>query len=396
MVCKYCKTELVDTAIFCHICGKKQSSRSRQRRHRAQSQGTITKLSGRRANPYWARLPAEYSSAIPVRKSLGCYPTYSDASEALAKAMYTPDPVPENHVRQAITVQTVYERFRGSHYFESLSKSAQTSHKSAWKHLSSIAEMPISQINKDTFQVPIQKMEEKGLKRETLAKVRNLSSLLCKEAMGMGLISVNYGQMVQLPKNDTEGATPFSTSALKAIWAAADKGNKDAQAVLLMTYTGMRPNESLGVDIEAHLHIVGEYWYIKTGSKTAAGQNRLIPIPNILREVVNALVNGRMSGPLIAAEKGGYHRVDNWRSRHFNPLMEALGLVGYVPYSCRHTYADIQKRRNIDPEVQMRIMGHTDYATTVERYQTTTEEDISRICDAVADMQRCVCQLETA
>lgn len=388
MDCKYCKTQLPAEAVYCHLCGKRQQAQIKRRRlRRAQSQGTITKLSGRRANPYWARLPAEYNSNSVSRKSLGCYATYKEAAEALSKAMYLADCEVE-HNTHGLTLQNVYDRFVAGHYYAALSKSAQSSHQTAWKHLSNIADTPISEVNKDTFQAPVDTLLENGLKRETTAKVRNLSSLLCKEAMGLGLISVNYGMLVQLPKADTTPSKPFSSADLQLLWIAADAGNKDAMTIQILNYTGMRPGELFSVDIEDHLHIGGAYWYIQTGSKTTAGKNRIIPLPKILHEIILALVDGRQAGPLIAAERGGHHRLDNWRPRHFAPLLESLGLSGYTPYSCRHTYADMQKRRNTNPEVVMRIMGHADYATTVERYHTTTDEDIARICVTIDDIER--------
>ena len=102
MDCKYCKTPLPDKAVFCHICGKRQQSQSKRRRlRRAQSQGTITKLSGKRENPYWARLPAEYTASKVTRKSLGCYPTYNAAAEALSKAMYIIESEAEQHSKKS-------------------------------------------------------------------------------------------------------------------------------------------------------------------------------------------------------------------------------------------------------------------------------------------------------
>ena len=68
--------------------------------------------------------------------------------------------------------------------------------------------------------------------------------------------------------------------------------------------------------------------------------------------------------------------------------MEELGFSQHTPYSCRHTYADIQKRRNIDPEIMMEIMGHEDFSTTVEFYHTTTYEDSDRIFSAVDGIRR--------
>lgn len=387
MECKHCHVTIPNEANYCHLCGKRQTLQTkRHRRHRPQSQGTITKLSGQRAKPYWVRLPADYSGGIPVRTSLGCFSSYTAAAEALSKALYVPE---QAEIKQkSITLQDIYDRFTNSHYFENLSKSAQGSHRTAWKYLSQCASMPVSKINKDTFQKPIDEMRDVNLKRETMAKVRNLSSLLCKEAMGLLLMTTNYGALVQLPRGDAEPTKPFSTEQISSIWNATDIGDKDAMTVLILIYTGMRPSELLSVDIAQHLHIDGPFWYIQHGSKTAAGRNRIIPIPAILHDIIRTLVDGRTTGPLIAAEQGGFWRLDNWRPRRFNSLMDRLGLHGYTPYSARYTYADLQKRKQVAPEIMMEVMGHRDYSTTVERYQTTTYEDITRICVAADGFER--------
>lgn len=386
MVCIYCKVKLLQGSLYCHKCGRRQKQQTRKRRRRAQSQGTITKLNGARQKPYWARLPADYSSGIPVRKSLGCFPTYAAAAEALTKAIYIPEDTPK--YKKQINLQEIYYRFISSHYFESLSASAQNSHKTAWKYLVQYANIPISEINKDTFQKTIDAMSAQKMKRESTAKVRNLASKLCQEAMGLSLITVNYGKLVQLPKSDTEPPKPFSSDHIKLLWNAADHGDQDAMAVLVLIYTGMRPGELLSVNIGQHIHTDGDYWYVQHGSKTAAGRNRIIPLPSILHTVIQALVHNRITGPLISTAQGHYWRLDNWRTRRFYRLMDRLNLNGYVPYSCRHTYADMLKRRQIDPLIAKEILGHSDYSTTVERYQTTTMEDISHICAAVDYLER--------
>lgn len=204
----------------------------------------------------------------------------------------------------------------------------------------------------------------------------------------MGLLVTNYGKLVQLPRNDSSGAVPFTSTELKKIWAKADNGDVTAAAVLILNYTGMRPGELLSLDISTHIHLHGQQRYFKTGSKTDAGKNRIIPLPEILSKYVDALIDGRSCGPLVAATGGGFYRLDNWRPRYFNKLMDELSLLGHTPYSCRHTYADLQKRRKIDPEIMMEIMGHEDFATTVEHYHTTTDEDLDRIFSAVDGISR--------
>ena len=204
----------------------------------------------------------------------------------------------------------------------------------------------------------------------------------------MGLLTINYGQLVQLPKTDKSAVAPFSSAELKLLWDLADTNHEGAMTILILCYTGMRPGELLSSRIEQHLHTEDSHWYLQTGSKTKAGRMRIIPIPTLIRPLILALIGGRTEGPLIAAPQGDHYRLDTWRNRVFKATMEQLHITGRVPYSGRHTYADLQKRRQVSPEVMMRVMGHEDYATTVEHYQTTTEEDISRLCSAVDGMER--------
>lgn len=379
MECKSCHTQLIDNSQFCHICGKKQPPATRKRHHRAQAEGTIAKLSGQRQKPYWARLPADYSSGIPERRSLGCFPTYKAAAEALAKALYSPNDFSQQE--STITLKNLFECFCDSHYFAALSKSAQGSHCTAWKHLAQHASVPVTNINKDTFQVPINSAHDSGLKRESLAKIRNLSSLLCKEAMGLGLMAVNYGQLVQLPRHDSTAIKPFSMRDIQLLWDASDAGDKDAGTVLILIYTGMRPGELLSAEIDTHLHISGDYWYLQTGSKTNAGRNRIIPIPCVLRQVIEHAVAGRQVGPLIATKKGGFFRLDNWRPRNFNPLMTTLGLEGYTHIHAATptpTFKSVapSHRRCLPPSWAMRIIPPP--LSTISRSQKMTLHGFAR------------------
>ena len=204
----------------------------------------------------------------------------------------------------------------------------------------------------------------------------------------MGLLVTNYGKLVQLPRNDRSSALPFSSKELKQIWLKADSGDLTAASVLILIYTGMRPSELLSLEISTHINYHGTRMYFKAGSKTEAGKNRIIPIPEVLNNCIYMLKEGRCQGPLVATTGGKFYRLDNWRPRCFNRLMDELGLFDHTPYSCRHTYADIQKRRNIDPEIMMEIMGHEDFSTTVEFYHTTTYEDLDRIFSAVDGIRR--------
>lgn len=381
MLCKKCGKSIPDDALYCQYCGKKQLS-APQPRHakRVHGSGSITKLKGNRARPYLARLPATLQSGTRAQRTLGMFATYQEADEALRA-------VANSGGSGAYTLRQIYEIFLGGNYFGRLSPDGQKSHIGAWKYLEPYASKRMYQITKLEFQSAVDAMARRGLKRETMAKVRNLSSLLCKEAMGLGIITVNYGALVQLPRQDSKEQIPFSNAELKLLWDAARAGDAAALHVVLDCYTGMRPGEMFGLEIDKHLFQSDAGWYFVTGSKTDAGRNRIIPIPHVIHWIIDALADGRTEGFLIRSPEGKRVDLANWRRRQFRPLMERLGIQGKTPYSCRHTFSNLQKRRGVDAETMMEVMGHEDYSTTVEKYQTTTQDDIARILTKIVDTE---------
>lgn len=384
MQCIKCKKELPEGAVYCLYCGKKQVSATKRKRHakRPRGSGTICKLSGKRSKPFQAFFPAYWGdSKHAVRKVLGTYATYEEADAALRKALAIGR---EAHEK---TLDDIYNRFAAGNYFAALSQSGQDSHEKAYKYMANIKDTPVVDLSTTTFQGVVDGMKEKGLSRETMAKVRNLASLLCKECMRAKLMDINFGALVQLPREEKAERRSFSLVELSKTWTKAESGDKTAQAVILLCYTGMRPSELLGVRIEQHIRQRKAWTYIQTGSKTDAGRNRIIPVPDVVIPFLDALKGNRDIGLLLPTSTGVQWREDNWRKRKFYPLMAELEIKDVTPYACRHTYSNLQKRRNVDPEIMMEVMGHADYSTTVEHYHSTTDDDIDRICGAVSGLE---------
>ena len=355
MICAKCGKTIQDDSIFCNYCGKKQVSQKKKTAKRASGSGAIRKLSGKRAKPYQARMPV-------TLESIGCYRTIAEAEAALAAAIHRQSPDVFT-----LTLSDLWEDFQASPYYEGLSASAQGKHKTNWKRLEPLASTKAAQLNTAQFQRIVNQMRAEGLKRASLEKFRNLCSLLCKEGMRHGVISTNFGALVQLPESDAEERKPFTDKQIKAIWKVWEEEKLPAAGtVILLCYTGMRPSELT--------HMERHDGYLVTGSKTEKGMDRVIPYPTFVEDILNTLSFEKLN-------------INNWRNRQFNPLMERLGIEGCVPYSCRHTYSNMQKRRNIDPEIMMDIMGHEDYATAVENYHHITEDDIDRLKAAVVGLE---------
>ena len=68
-----------------------------------------------------------------------------------------------------------------------------------------------------------------------------------------------------------------------------------------------------------------------------------------------------------------------FRKHCFDPLMAKLGITGKVPYSCRHTYSNLLKNAPGDTGDKARLMEHTDYTFTQEKYQSSTVKDLKKI-----------------
>ncbi|MDL2214212.1 site-specific integrase [Clostridia bacterium OttesenSCG-928-O13] len=398
MKCKTCRKEIPNEHIYCGFCGKKQIRQSKKRKKRPKGTGTITCVAGL-AKPFMARLPSIGKGKRCKQPLLGYFATYEEADLALYAE------IKKGRIDKAgMTLKDLWSQFSSGEYFDSLSSAGQGNHRAAWNYLNPIGGIKVSAIATDTFQSVVRGMSytkkvkipgspadnpeyeniEITHKRASKLKVRNLASLLCKEAMGLGIMLVNYGALVKLPKDDTEETLSFPPSILKLLFEKRE--SEVARIVLCYCFTGMRPGEIFLLNVE-DIHL-GPPDYCIGGIKTEAGRNRIIPIPPLVKPFFQQAINGRSKGPLFVNAAGGHYDLNNWRKREFVPFLEANNIdSGYTPNSGRHTFYTMNRRRKeVSPEIMMEIMGHEDYATGMENYNHWTEDDILEIYNAIAGL----------
>lgn len=131
---------------------------------------------------------------------------------------------------------------------------------------------------------------------------------------------------------------PFTDEEIELLW---NNRNKVVDLILICIYTGIRPVEMLVIS-EVHDD------YFITGSKTAAGKNRVIPLHNKIKEMFHAAYdNGYFDS---------YSSEDSWYQmfkRKINPLYSK-----HTPYDTRHTFATLARRFKMDDHARKLIMGH--------------------------------------
>lgn len=385
MLCPKCKEEVSDQFIYCPLCGKKLKTTQRKRSRRPMGSGSVRFVPGNRSRPWQALLPAEYRNGKKIQKTLGYYKTSVEADAALMKVRAS-----KNKDIFTLTLQDIYDQFISGKYYAELSKHGQQGHKGAWKHLSKYAEWRIIDIKTAQFQDVIDVLASEGRSKETAAKVRNLASKLCEEAMKNDLMDKNYALLVDLSGKEKVEAKIFTLEQLAILWRHQD--DEMVAAILLMCYTGIRPNELFGIQIEdVHLDKLN---YFQAGSKTKKGKGRegtgrIIPIVGKVLPLVVNLIDGRNSGYLVRGLDGQKVLYRSWLTRFYRTL-EQYGIqkipnknerAELQPYSCRHTYVTGMIRADAKPELLTEILGHERYETTMNNYNHYTSEDIKSLCE---------------
>ena len=358
MDCIKCKATLPEGAIFCPLCGKKQTPEQRKRRKRANGSGTIYKMSGNRSKP-WA---AEKNGVF-----IGSYKTYHAAQKALERI--TDVDVTD---RYNLTFTQIYELWRPVHARE-VSANQMQCYKTAYNQSAVLHDRKFRTLRKSDFEAVILSMEESGKAKSTCEKVKQLFGQLSKWALDEGIVNQNHSQNVKTTAEQKSKQKPFTDEQIKRIKGSSHRARTIA---LVLIATGARTIELFNVPLSDCYED-----YFIAGSKAKKGQ------PTI-RRVIGVTADGKESYTELlhsARASGGTRLIDgytgnkdsaNFRKRDFKELMEEIGCPDMTPYSCRHTFSTRAVRAGVTPQMLSRMMGHTDIKTADKHYTHLDKEDI--------------------
>ena len=367
MICKKCKKQIEEDSIFCRFCGKKQLSETVQRKkvHRPNGTGSVVKLSGNRSKPYQAKKNINGKTIY-----LGNYATKTEALEALLTidtAVITS--LYDASVEQVFNI--VIEQNKGK-----LTDSGLTNYQSGYKYLAHLGKIKMRDFRTQHIQDAISKAQADGVGYATWKKIQNIASLMCKVAMANDLIDKNYAQLVNMPEQKKKvNKASFTTSQLQTLWEVWEK-DENAAAILALCYNGLRLNEFLNLKKE-HVDL-NERVIFAPGSKTEAGKDRIIAIPLDVLPIYEKMVQSP-GEYLYSSPRGNRWDAKNYRDRVFHPTLAKYSLdpqKKLTPHSCRHTYAMLCVKHELNQKATMDLMGHSKYSTTVEIYADYTAKDL--------------------
>lgn len=362
MICKKCKMEIEDNSVYCSYCGKRQLPEERKVVRRANGTGTVYRLSGRRRSP-WV--------AAKNKKIIGYFEKRSEALLALSKTQGKSLPEMFNS-----TVFDILQRWQGTNRYKRLSEDTKASYRAAWKYLEPQGDKKIRDMKTSHFQSAINSAVEEGKERDTCEKIRSLCSLICQEAMKDDIIDRNYSLGLELPRKQEKNKRNFSEEDIIKLFDADN--DRDARIVLCLIYTGMRIGEFFDT---LKVNVFPEERYLIAGNKTEAGKNRVIPIREEILPYIYDFMEEGTGKYLVCNSKG--NRIDrcNYLKRNFYPLLDRLHIIYkdeqgntiLTPHRSRHTFISEAIEGKIAPEALIKIVGHSKYTTSVEKYNDVVD-----------------------
>lgn len=355
MLCRKCNKEIPEDAVFCHLCGTRQVAAERKHRKRANGTGNITKLSGNRTKPWQAR---------KAGVMIGTYSTRVEAQRALDRLSDT-----DVSEKFNLTFSQVYDLWMPEH-FRDISESATKTYIAAYNNCKELYDQQFRKLRTSDFQSVIIAMEEKGLSKSYCEKVLQLFGQLSDWAIREGIVSVNYARHCTIvAKQKTEGRV-FTEEELAKIKSST---NMAAPLVRILLATGCRGNELFSARIEDCYD-----GFFVGGSKTKTGKNRIIAVASYGAEDYKNLLQQAKDcgGDLLVSSFPGNKQYKNFAKREFKQLMDELGIKGYTPYDCRHTFATIATRGGMDKQILRRVLGHADLSVTDKYYTHLDPTDI--------------------
>lgn len=350
MTCIKCRAELPKGALYCPACGKKQTAGRAKYHKREHGSGTICKDT-RYKKPWVAHAPAsKYGGG---RQYLGCFATRKEAAAALEE--YIKHGRPELY---SATLADVYRLWTEKH-FPTVSEAAEKLYSSMWKRFSGIAGAPMRELRTAHFQEVVSSATSKSA-ADTL---KAMAVMMCRVACENDITAKNYGEFIVVPKFEKKEKRIFSGSEIAALWASSS-GSDPCRIVLFMIYTGLRIGELLKLTA-ADVHL--SEGYLVGGEKTAAGKNRVVPLPPMIPELgefLHSWCERAGEGRLFPMSPGRF------RSDVFPVALATAGIQpdGLTPHSTRHTFASLSSSAGVKPESLQRIIGHASYTTTADVY----------------------------
>lgn len=262
--------------------------------------------------------------------------------------------------RNTITLRQLFNEWLPIHS-QSISDSAVNSYHIAFKHISNISDMPITNIHFQHLQNVINSMHAKGLSYSSCKKVRSLFNQLLNYAIIKDYPITNYSQHLNLgPNIPTIKRRIFTRQQINKLWVI---DTSYTHMILILLYTGLRIGELLNLR-KQDINRRSSYLIVRH-AKTKAGEGRIIPLHHRIMPLIEQLYTNT-DDYLFTISYTTFHK-------HFKNIMKQLNCKHTI-HDTRHTFASLLD--SVAPPNALRsLLGHKqgDITTRVYTHKTIRE-----------------------
>lgn len=262
--------------------------------------------------------------------------------------------------RNTITLRQLFNEWLPIHS-QSISRSAVNSYHIAFKHISNIADMSITDIHFQHLQNVIDSMHVKGLSYSSCKKVRTVLNQLFNYAIIRDYPITNYALHLNLgPNTPTIKRRVFTRQQINKLWAI---DTSYSRMILILLYTGLRIGELLNLRRQ-DINRRSSYLIVRQ-AKTKAGEGRIIPIHHRIMPIIEQLY----------INSGDYLFTISYTTfrKHFQDIMKQLNCKHTI-HDTRHTFASLLDSV-ASPNALRSLLGHKqgDITTRVYTHKTIRE-----------------------
>lgn len=287
--CPECWKEISDKAFVCPQCGyplkpKETPRKSTRHKRLPNGFGQISFVKGNLRRPYRAMVTVgktEYGKPVcKLLKPISYFETYNEAYEALVAHNRTPYEEDKD-----LTLRELHKK-----WFVEYKETDGTNLKTlgvAWINCTRLYDSHVQNITPHMLKEMI---IEDLPNAYAMRAAKNLLNKMFDYAVEYGIVEKNTARAFNLPKNISQKYTtvkkehiPYTDEEMNILWANAD--NDFVQMVLIQCYMGWRPQELCELRTE---NINLEEGWIRGGMKTKAGTNRVVPIHEKIKGMVES------------------------------------------------------------------------------------------------------------
>ncbi|WP_238703684.1 tyrosine-type recombinase/integrase [Catenibacterium mitsuokai] len=280
------------------------------------------------------------------------------------------DKIQEKTQKKIPTFKEIYE-ILDAEEFSKLSNSARKGYKAWIKHFKSIYDRPINNITLADLQFVF---DNDSSKNGTQAHMKVLCSKIFEYAVIHQHISRDDDYTSYIKIADYEQSTKHFAFDIEEIKKLQSADTPETHLMLIYIYTGLRVGELLHINRD-NIHIDEKcdddgterlISYIVTGSKTAAGKNRIVPIHNDIKQFV--------IDELIEKEKRLIDVSYEWGfNKNIMPMINSMLNANHTMHDTRVTFASLCQLYKVDVYARKKILGHKLKDITFDIYTTASK-----------------------